>query len=217
MILIWSIHIPNMNVKQNLMEIFNDIEQGTESWFKLRLGSIGGSSIAAVCAKGKGQMRTNLLYRLAGEILSGQPYDSYKNKWMDRGTELEPEARDYYSAVTGNAVEQVGLIKRAPFKHYSPDGLVGEPGILEIKCVIPSVHIKTVIEDRVPPEHEKQIQWGLACDRQWCDFVSHCPEVRQRPIFIKRMARDNKAIAELDAEADQFLVDLNKIVKGVLG
>lgn len=201
------------------------VDQGTPEWFSERLGSIGGSSIAAVCAKGKknkdgsygkAKTRQDLLYRLAGEILSGQAYQGYKSKYMDRGNELEPEARDRYIVATGNPVEQVGLIRRAPFKHHSPDGLVDADGMIEIKCVIPSVHVKTIIEDRVPLEYVKQIQWGLACDRQWCDFVSFCPEIVSRPLFIKRMLRDDKLITEIDREADLFLKDLNKIVKEVL-
>jgi hypothetical protein len=116
----------------------------------------------------------------------------------------------------GVVVEQVGLIRRAPFKHFSPDGLVGSDGLIEIKCVIPSVHVKTIHEDRVPPEYVKQVQWGLACDRKWCDFVSYCPEVRSKPIFIKRMVRDEAVIAELDSEADLFLKDLNQVVRNIL-
>ena len=88
-----------------------DCEQGSPKWFEARLGSIGGSSIASVVAKGQGKMRKNLLYRLAGEILSGQKYESYQNDHMLRGIEQEVDARAEYEFITGNEVKQVGLIK----------------------------------------------------------------------------------------------------------
>jgi hypothetical protein len=82
--------------------------------------------------------------------------------------------------------------------------------------VIPSVHVKTIHEDRVPPEYVKQVQWGLACGRKWCDFVSYCPEIKAMPIFIKRMMRDDGLIAELDKEADLFLRDMYHVIKTIL-
>ena len=88
-----------------------DCEQGSQEWFDARLGSIGGSSIASVVAKGQGKMRKNLLYRLAGEILSGEKYESYTNDNMQRGIELEDKARREYEFATGKEVKQVGLIK----------------------------------------------------------------------------------------------------------
>jgi len=105
------------------MEILT-MEQGSPEWFEARLGSIGGSSIAAATAGGKGKVRKDLMYRLIGEILSGQKYEGYKNAYMERGNELEPYARALYEEITGQTVKQVGLIRRAPFKHYSPDGVI---------------------------------------------------------------------------------------------
>jgi len=198
------------------MEII-DIEQGSDEWFAARLGSIGGSSIASVVAKGQGKMRTNLLYRLAGEILSGQPYDSYHNDHMARGNAQEAEARDMYEFVSENSVEQIGLIRKSPHKHFSPDGLVGH-NIIEIKCTIPSVHIETVITDKVPAAYRRQIQWGMfVCESEWCDFVSYSPLVTDKPIFIKRTKRDEKLIKELDEGADLFIEELQSIVEKIRG
>jgi len=195
-----------------------DCAQGSPEWFEARLGSIGGSSISSVVAKGQGKMRKNLLYRLAGEILSGEKYESYTNHHMERGLELEHQARLEYEFLTGNQVEQVGLIKDSDHKHSSPDGLVNDYGIIEIKCTIPSVHIETIISDKVPAEYRKQIQWGLhICLRQWCDFVSYSPTVKARPVWIKRVERDEKLIAELDAGADLFIKELKDVVKKIRG
>ena len=103
-------------------------------------------------------------------------------------------------------------------KHYSPDGLVDDDGLIEIKCTIPSVHIETCILGKVPAQYHKQIQWGLhICQRQWCDFVSYSPTVKARPIWIKRVKRDEKLIAELDAGADAFIKELQDVVSKIRG
>jgi len=195
-----------------------DMPQGSDEWFAERIGSIGGSSIASVVAGGQGKMRKNLMYRLAGEILSGQKYDGFKNEHMERGSEQESEARDMYEFITGNEVAQVGLIKLTDHKHESPDGLVGEDGKIEIKCVIPSVHVETIISDKVPSGYNKQIQWGMfICERQWCDFVSYSPLITSRPIWIKRVERNEKLIKELDTGADTFIKEMWVIIDTIMG
>ena len=195
-----------------------DMPQGSDEWYAERIGSIGGSSIASVVAGGQGKMRKNLMYRLAGEILSGAKYDGFKNEHMERGTEQEAEARDMYEFITGNEVAQVGLVKLTDHKHESPDGLVGEDGKIEIKCVIPSVHVETIISDKVPSGYNKQIQWGMfICERQWCDFVSYSPLITSRPIWIKRVERNEKLIKELDTGADTFIKEMWVIIDTIMG
>ena len=197
------------------MEIL-DIPQGHEDWFKARIGSIGGSSIADVVAGGQGKMRKNLLFRLAGEILSGVKYEGHRNEHMDRGLEQEAEARSLYELFTGNTVRQVGLVKESDHLHFSPDGLLDPDGLLEIKCVIPSVHIETIIQDEIPPPYRKQCQWGLyVCRRQFVDFVSYSPLIRDKPLLIIRRDRDAKLIQELKEGAERFLIELAQIVKQV--
>ena len=195
------------------MIIRDDIEQGTPEWFKERIGSIGGSSISSVIAGGKGTMRKNLLYRLSGEILSGQKYEGYSNSHMERGVELEAEARNLYEMITDVSVLQVGLVKENEFKHYSPDGLVSDEGIIEIKCVIPSVQIETIITEKIPGQYYKQMQWGLSiCQRAWVDYVSYSPLVTDKPIWIKRCSPDNELIDSLHEGADKFIEELKTIV-----
>lgn len=194
------------------MEIINCI-QGSDEWFKLRIGSIGGSSISSVVAKGQGKMRNNLLYRLAGEILSGVKYEGYRNADMDRGIEQEADARKVYAMEREVEVQQVGLVKETEFYHYSPDGLVGDDGIIEIKSTIPSVHIETIDTDKIDGGYYKQIQWGLIiCQRQWCDFISWSPLVLDYPIWFKRIERDARVMSELCDEADRFVDALKSLV-----
>ena len=197
------------------MEIIN-IDQRSDEWFKLRLGSIGGSSIAEVTAGGTGKTRKTLLYRMAGEILSGQKYNGYQNADMLRGVEQEAEARSLYELVTGATVQQVGLCREAEHTHCSPDGLVGDDGMIEIKCTIPSVHVETIVENVVPAAYRKQIAWSLGITgRAWCDFVSYSPTVVDKQILIIRSGSDEKLIKELRASAEKFISEMLEIVKKV--
>lgn len=192
------------------------IPQGSPEWFSARIGSIGGSSIADAVAGGTGKMRSNLLYRLAGEILTGQKYEGYSNQHMERGLELEDEARQVYQMERNVEVLQVGLVRGKPYTHYSPDGLCGPDGILEIKCTIPSVHIETILKNEIPAAYRKQCQFGLhICQRQWVDFASYSPTVKDKEIWIIRRGRDEKLIKELEEGADKFIEELAAIVRKV--
>jgi len=197
------------------MEIIDCI-QGEPSWFTHRLGVIGGSSIASACAGGQGKTRTSLLYRLAGEILSGEKYESYSNPHMERGLALENDARFVYAMEKECEVRQVGLVKETDHKGYSPDGLIDPDGLLEIKCPIASVHIETIIHNEIPAEYRRQCAWGLhICQRQWVDFVSYSPTVKGKEIWIIRRGRDEKLIRELDEGADKFIMELAALVRKV--
>lgn len=198
------------------MKIYDDVKQLSDRWMELRLGSIGGSSIASAVAKGEGKVRNNLMYRLAGEILSGQKYESYSNAHMERGIEEEPEARDMYEFQSGDEITQIGLVRHSEHKHYSPDALINPDGLAEIKSVIPSVHIETILKNKVPAAYRKQIQWGLyICERRWCKFISYSPLIVDRPLFVIHVERDEKLIKELDEGADKFIAEMLEIVEKI--
>jgi hypothetical protein len=203
-----------------MMEILT-CDQLSDEWFSARIGSIGGSGIASVVAKGQGKMRKNLLYRLAGEILSGEKYQGYTNADMDRGIEQEQAARDMYAFEMGKKcphIELVGIVKKTEHKHYSPDALLDNDGVLEIKCTIPSVHIETIVKDEIPPEYRKQCQWGLfICECDFVDFVSYSPLIIDKPILIIRRGRDEKLIKELDEGAYTFVLELKALVERIKG
>jgi putative phage-type endonuclease len=205
-----------------MIEIIEEIRQGSDAWHSLRIGSIGGSSIDAVSANGRGgkpsSTRETLLYRMAGEVLSGKKHDGFCSKDMEMGVLLEPEARDLYALINNCEVKQVAMIRQGSHKHESPDGLVGEDGKIEIKSVLPSTHIKTIISDAVPYEYRKQLQWGLSISgREWCDFVSYSPLIVDKPLHIIRVGRDEKLMQELHEAADIFIKDMFTIVKKIRG
>uniref|UniRef100_A0A6M3LQT6 Putative exonuclease n=1 Tax=viral metagenome TaxID=1070528 RepID=A0A6M3LQT6_9ZZZZ len=195
-----------------MIEIIN-CAQGSSDWFSARIGSIGGSSIASVTAGGQGKMRKSLLYRLAGEILSGVKYEGYRNADMDRGIEQESDARNVYAMEREIEVQQVGLVKLDEFRHCSPDGLIGTDGMIEIKSTIPSVHIETIDTGKIDGGYIKQMMWGLhICEKDWADFISWSPLVTDYPIWIKRVERDEKLIKDLNDGADKFIDELKSLV-----
>lgn len=192
--------------------------QLSPEWFRVKLGIVSAGSFGKVLAKGKNKTRSGYMLKLAAEILTGEHRDTYQSKDMIRGTEQEPQARDEYSFVTGNSVNQIGFCKRGRIG-VSPDGLVGSEGGIEIKSVIAETQIETVIANRVPSAHKAQIQGCLfVLDCEWWDFVSYSPLLKNQSrnyIFIKRMFRDEKYIADLQVELIKFIGELDELVEKI--
>ena len=201
------------------MEIIKDCEQGSDLWHFHRLGSVGGSSIGSVLAKGEGKSRKTLMYKLAGEILSGVKTEDYKNANMQRGNDFEDEARQYYEFVTGNTVEQVALIKSdIPGTHNSPDGLVGTDGGLEIKVRLPHIFVELVETEAIEVAYKRQIQHFLwITGRDWVDYLNYCPEISTRPAIIKRIFPDKKIIEQIETELPIFLKELSELIERFRG
>jgi hypothetical protein len=207
-------------------KIYADVEQGSPEWDKLRCGSVGGSKIAVVTSKGKNGAEStgyaNLRAAMVCERLTGCKTEGLKNAYMDRGTEDEPAARSCYEFIKGYEVQQVGLILHPTIEgsHTSPDGLVSDDGMLEIKRKIPALHIGYLLKNQAPAEYLKQMQWGMACSgRLWTDFVSYCPELSEDlQLFVVRLHRDDALIASMETaviafqeSVDQMISDLKRI------
>ena len=194
------------------MKIFN-CEQGSDEWFQARLGIPTASCFDDVMAGGKGITRRKYMLKLAGEKLTGEMTDGYSNAHMERGKLLEPEARELYMMQTGNVCDLVGFIRADYNAGASPDSLVGNDGLLEIKTKLPHLQLEYLLSDKQPTEHMKQIQGQLmVVEREWCDFVSYWPGL---PLYIKRVFRDEALISEMRNAIDQFNDELNEIVNKV--
>jgi putative phage-type endonuclease len=192
------------------------IEQGTPEWFAQRLGKVTASRVADVIAKtktGYSTSRDNYMAQLVCERLTGTVAESYTNAAMQWGTDNEPLARAAYEAIKDVLVDEVSMITHPRIEQAgaSPDGLVGEDGLVEIKCPNTATHIDTLLTQTVPGKYITQMQWQMACTgRKWCDFVSfdnRLPEELQ--IFIKRIERDDVYIKTLEEEVIKFLKELN--------
>jgi len=195
------------------------IEQGTPEWFAQRLGKVTASRVADIIAKtktGVAASRGNYLAQLVAERLTGQAADSFKSGAMQHGTETEPMARMAYETETGQMVTEVAMIQHPKIEMAgaSPDGIVGEDGLVEIKCPNTSTHIATLMADKAPSGYMAQMQWQMACTgRAWVDFVSFDPRMPEdMQLFIKRVPRDENLIAEYEAEVIKFLAEVQETV-----
>lgn len=168
-----------------------------------------------ITADGKpSKQRTKYLYRLAGETITGIAEESYQNNNMIRGQELEAEARQLYSLATGEEVKQVGFCLSDGYG-CSPDGLVGEKGLLEIKCPTMAIHIGYLLADTLPVGYKQQIQGQLlVTGREWCDFLSYYPGIK--PLIV-RVERDEKFLIALKVELQLFCEELKKVIEKIRG
>lgn len=185
------------------------MEQGSIEWHQARVGIPTASRFKDVLAKGEGKTRRRYMLDLVGERLTGEPCESYTNIHMERGKIMEAEARDLYCFMTDAEPKQVGFI-RAQLAGCSPDSLLGEDGLLEIKTKLPALLIECLLADKVPSEHVAQIQGALwVADREWCDLVCYWPGL---PLFVKRVHRDNEYIANLRKEIVLFVTEMDDII-----
>lgn len=197
------------------IQIFN-CDQGTEEWHLCRAGIPTASMFATVMASGRGGgpslTRAKYMRQLAGEVVTGKPMESYSNAHMERGHEMEPEARELYAFATDTAPEQVGFIRNGE-KGCSPDSLIGTAGMLEIKTKLPDLVIECWERDDFPPEHKAQCQGALwVAEREWIDIVVYWPAM---PVFIKRAYRDEAYIADMSRAVSQFNDELAALVERV--
>ena len=199
-------------------EYIYDIDQRTPEWDALRIGSIGGCAINSVLSKGQGKSRQTLLYQLASEILSGVKTDGFQSQAMQRGIELEPEAREGYEFLAGTQVDQVAIVKpdHPGRVHVSPDGLVGDNGGIEIKVMLPHTYIELVDTGKIALQYLRQCQHFLwVTGRKWIDFVAYCPEITSRPIWIARQEPNEKIQAAITTEIPLFLAELKTLINKV--
>jgi hypothetical protein len=199
-----------------------DCDQGSEDWFRARMGIPTASEFATVMAKGKGnaesKTRRTYMLKLAGEILTDTPMENYSNVHMERGKLLEDEARELYAFAHDVECERVGFIKC--FKRnagVSPDSLINVTrlgaGGLEIKTKLPHLHIECLLKGEFPPEHKAQCQGFLwLTGREWIDLAVYWPGL---PLFVKRAQRDEPYIKELASAVSAFNDELAETVERV--
>lgn len=197
--------------------IIRDLEQGTESWRQLRLGRVTASRVADIVARtktGYSTSRENYLTELLLERITGFPTNRFQSDAMRYGTEMEPLARAAYAFDMDVNVEQIAFATHPSIEMAgaSPDGLVGNLGLVEIKCPQPAAHLETLLSETVPDKYVKQVMWQMACcEREWTDYVSYNPSFPPAAkMFVKRIPRDDAMIADLEREVRAFLADLDK-------
>jgi len=195
------------------------MEQRSEEWFTARLGKVTASRIADVCARTKhgwAASRKNYMHDLIVERLSGVHVPTGTGAARRWGQEVEPEAKIAYEFYRDATIVEAGFIPHPTIADTgaSPDGLVGDDGLVEFKCPTLSVHLETLQSDEVAPEYVLQMQWQMACTgRQWCDFASYDPRFPEAMrLYVSRLQRDDAVIGALEKDVTDFLAEVRRTV-----
>jgi len=195
-------------------------EQRSAEWHQERLGNLTASRVADMLTRTKtgwGASRGNYLAELVLERLTGVPTEGFSSAAMQWGTDHEPDARAAYEYRTNATVELVGFVPHPviPMSGASPDGLVGDNGLVEFKCPNSATHMETLTAGAVPEKYRLQMQWQMACTgRDWCDFVSFDPRFPEEMVmFITRVDRASAKITEIENEAVLFLNEVEAQVR----
>lgn len=208
------------------MILIKDLEQGSEAWVKLRLGLVSASRFKDIMTKPRSKTELfsatakTYMLELIAEILTGEQKE-ISGKALEWGSNNEKGAQIEYAFEQGFVVDEIGIcLTDDRLIGASPDGFIGEHGMLEIKNPYNSaIHINTVISGEMPKEHMPQIQGNLMVNgRQWCDFVSYDKRIDGKGrIFITRINRDEEYIAELQKKLTAFVAEMKRILKESFG
>ena len=205
------------------MNIITEMEQGTDEWLALRLGKITASRMKELLSKGRGtapsKIAESYMFDLIAEKLTGKPKDFFMNDAMQWGVDTEESARAMYELKHGVDVVEVAFIELDENVGMSPDGLVGDDGLLEIKCPNTTTQLKRALTDNYSKDYYAQIQMQLwVSDRQWCDFVSYDPRLECDASYLEqRVLRDEDFIEDMKAKTEKFIVDMNEILNKLKG
>jgi putative phage-type endonuclease len=203
------------------MQIIRDIEQGSDEWLKLRLGVASASNFDKIITSTGKESESLKKYalQLATELMLETPEPSFENDVMARGNELESLARETYQEQTFNVVEQITMFKSDCGNFgYSPDGLVDDDGLVEIKCPIATNHFKYLLDNKMPIDYWQQVQGGLwVSQRKWIDFVSFNSYFRDKKLFVIRVERDEEYIAKLAELANKVILLRDEFLKQLEG
>lgn len=197
-----------------------ELEQGSQRWREARCGLVTASRSADVVASTKkgdeAAARRNYRTELLCEILTGQPTEQYVTREMQWGADQEPFARAAYELERNVLVETCGFVQHPEIARFgaSPDGLVGEVGLIQIKCPTTATHLSWILAGTIPLEHGPQMLAEMSCTgRDWCDFVSYDPRLPKRlQMFIRRFPRHQQLIEALEREVEHFNAEIDAVL-----
>jgi hypothetical protein len=208
-------------------------DQGSELWLQSRAGAITASCFAdalSTVSRASGERKAGdfsaasdkYAANVAIERISGKPYGEPVKAWvLDRGHELEVQARLLYETRTGLVAMESGIVKTDDDCFgYSTDGMVGDDGLIEIKCPIDSLKIMTMLRTGDVSEYMHQMQGGMwITGAKWCDFIMYVPDLANagKDLYIKRVVRDEKFIEDMEAGLIKFNARVETIVKLIKG
>lgn len=191
--------------------IYYNIEQGTQEWLDLRKGKFTASTFKDLFMKETTQGYQDAIYKVAFELITNESPETFTSNWMERGTELESEAREWYELETYNKVHNGGFFIYNDWVGASPDGLIGKDGLIEIKCPKFSTQIGYLLKKELPKDYFYQVHGQLlVTDRQWCDFVAYHPKFNN---FILRVERDKKIDELILSKLQSAIKEVEQIIK----
>lgn len=201
------------------MNIIESCEQGSAEWLALRLNKVTASMVSNVLSKGRGnapsKMAETYMIELIAEKLTGQSKPFFENDAMRWGTETEPQARSMYEVKNDFVVvREVAFVEHNEFIGISPDGLIADDGLLEIKCPNTTTQIRRALSSDYSSDYKAQIQMQLwVTERQWCDFVSFDPRLDCDAGYLQqRVYRDEEYIEEMKVKVYAFVENMNKTI-----
>jgi putative phage-type endonuclease len=196
------------------------MDQHTEEWFAARLGKVTASKIADVMMKPTTAGYQNYKAQLVCERLTGTATEGFTSAAMQHGTDTEPQARALYELETGFDVAEVGFIQHPTIEMSgaSPDGTVGNDGLVEIKCPQPAEHIRVLTGGEIKRNYTLQMQWQMVCTgREWCDFVSFSPSLPfEMQMHRQRVEADATLQAEITKAVTDFLADVDATARKLI-
>ena len=205
------------------MKIIKTCEQGSEEWLQMRLGKVTASKMSDVLSKGRGtapsKMAETYMMELLAEKLTGKSKPFFENDAMRWGTETEPQARSMYEVNNDFVnVEEVAFVERDEDIGISPDGLIGDDGLLEIKCPTTTIQLKRALSDDYAKDYYIQIQCQLwVTERQWCDFVSFDPRLDCSAGYLQqRVVRNDEFIDNMKLITYKFIDKMNELHKKLI-
>jgi len=196
--------------------------QGSSEWLEARAGRVTASRVADLLDRLKngnaGAKRTSYLWQVVEETLTGRPQPMFVNAAMQWGTDNEPYARACYCTENDVEVEEAGLLLSEDIDRlaFSPDGLVGADGLVELKCPTTATHLQRLREGLVPDQYKPQMATGmLVTGRSWCDFMSYDPRLPlEYQTFLIRYNRKDaeELIATIEREVPLFLAEVDQVL-----
>lgn len=196
------------------LQIFTDFEQGSQLWFESRVGVITASRFKDVISKGRGsepsKVRRTYMLELAGEIITGRPTEGFQTRHTDRGHDMEPDARLEYVERYSEPVQLCGFMRRGDIG-ASPDFLVGDDGLAEVKSRLPKFQTELLLSENMPSDHYTQCQGQLLVSRRkFVDYISYWPGL---PLYVKRIEPEESFQDMLSAQLERFRFELFGLVE----
>jgi putative phage-type endonuclease len=211
---------PTLN---KIVNLGTEVPQGGAAWRKARSGLVTASRLGDLTARTKtgwSASRASYMGQILAERLTGEPLQTAASGPMRWGLETEPLAKAAYAYRMDVEVEAAGFVLHptVPMSGASPDGFLGEDGVIEIKCPTTITHLETLAADEIPSKHLAQMHWQMACTgRAWCDFVSFDPRLPEElKLFVRRAHQDEAFITELEGMVRTFLDEVDQRLLAIL-